>query len=49
MKDLDDEDAKRLAQFYEDGPEVFRFPFIPQSFYKFKFVKYIPIFDYTGQ
>ncbi|CAG5131538.1 unnamed protein product [Candidula unifasciata] len=49
IKDLDDEDAKRLAKSYDDGPEVYRLPFIPSSFYRFRLVKYFPIFDYTGK
>ncbi|BFY97993.1 hypothetical protein BsWGS_01033 [Bradybaena similaris] len=49
MKELEENDVKLSTQTHEDAPDMYRIPFIPQAFYKLKFVKYIPVFDYTGK
>ncbi|BFY97984.1 hypothetical protein BsWGS_01024 [Bradybaena similaris] len=49
LKELNDEEAKEMAKKYEDGEEVYRLPFVPDSFRRSKLAKYIPIVDYQGK
>lgn len=49
MKELDDEEAKEMARAYDDGLEIYNFPFLPKSFSKSRMAKYVPIFEFANK
>lgn len=47
LKELDE--STKSASNYEDGLEIYRLPFVSESFRRGKLAKYIPIFGYIGK
>ncbi|CAL1537464.1 unnamed protein product [Lymnaea stagnalis] len=49
LSELDNAETDKTPEMYEDGPETYRLPYIPEWFFKSKIAKYIPIFEYEGK